>query len=305
MTRIIKRMVMIFVILVVLCAVAFSVLFLYSPVPAKTSFTVSLEELRALVKDDGGFLPTSINVLNITDGEFPPGLVVPFYFAKMMVPCYVWQIAYSGKNSQTIMVDTACTKKHFTGISAHSVLYQNEYNLMQEALRRASKIVLTHEHYDHAGGAALSPYLDELLPKLWITPEQKSGPFMPGALFPEGALEKTQALEYDRVAKFAPGVVLIKTPGHTPGSQSLYIQLANGKEYILAGDIAWSMMNITIPRGRPLITSLVLGENRGQSANELRWLNGMQSKGLNILITHDTAHTESLAAQGLLKFGLE
>jgi glyoxylase-like metal-dependent hydrolase (beta-lactamase superfamily II) len=300
-----KRAVKWFIWIIVFIIIAGTVLLLYSPVPAKTSFNVTLEELRTLADQDKGKLPVSINALNITDGKFPAGIVVAGYFSPMSVPCYVWQINYSGANAQRIMVDTAQHKKHLKGISAGGIFHEKEYNLMQNALRSASKIVLTHEHLDHAGGAALSPYLNEILPKLWITPEQKNGSFMADALFPDGALDKAQILSYDRVMKFAPGVVLIKTPGHTEGSQILYVKLSNGMEYILAGDIAWSMMNINIPKGRPLLTSLALKENRTNSANQLRWLNDMQKEGLTILITHDGGHVSDAAAKGLIKIGLE
>ncbi len=281
------------------------VLLVYSPVPEKTSFNASLEELRALADEDKGALPVGINALKVTDGEFPAGIAVAGNFSSLPVPCYVWQINYAGANKQSIMVDTAQNKKHLKGFSANAVFHEKEYNQMQEALRRASKIVLTHEHLDHAGGAALSPYLSEILPKLWITPEQKNGPFMADALFPDGALDKAQVLSYDTMMKFAPGAVLIKTPGHTQGSQILYVMLASGREFIIAGDIAWSMMNINIPRGRPLLTSLFLKENRSNSANQLRWLNDMQKKGVIILITHDGGHIQNAAAKGLIKMGLE
>ena len=304
MKRIFKWIFVIIAALALIIVIAGAVLLLYSPVPEKSSVNVTLEELRALTAQDKDALPVSINALNITDGDFPAGVVVAGYFKTLPVPCYVWQINYGGSNKQNIMVDTGQHKKHFTGIAANAVFHEKEYNLMQNALQRASKIVLTHEHFDHSGGAALSPYLSELLPKLWITPEQKNSSFMTGALFPEGALDKAQALVYERLLKFAPGVVLIKTPGHSEGSQSLYIKLANGKEYLIAGDIAWNIMNINIPKGRPLITRLVLKENRENSANQLRWLNDLQKEGLTILITHDGDHIRSLEKKGLIKFGL-
>jgi glyoxylase-like metal-dependent hydrolase (beta-lactamase superfamily II) len=37
------------------------------------------------------------------------------------------------------------------------------------------------------------------------------------------------------VIQFAPGVVLIKAAGHTPGSQMVHVRLASGKEVMLVG----------------------------------------------------------------------
>ncbi len=291
-------------IIIFICIIA-GILLFYSPVPEKSSFNVTIEELRLLAGSNTTEFPVSINAVNIADFEFPPGIVVAGYFSPIPVSCYTWQINYEKANGQNIIVDTAQNKSQLKEMSANGIFHKKEYNQMQNALRSASKIVFTHEHADHTGGAAVSPYFDDILPKLYITPEQKSGEFMARVHFPEGALDKMQKLVYDRVMKFAPGVVLIKTPGHTQGSQALFVKLSNGKEYIIAGDIAWSMLNINIPRGRPLLTTMLLKENRSNTANQLRWLNDMQKNGLTILLTHDRNQVLNAAAKSLVKIGFE
>ena len=51
-------------------------------------------------------------------------------------------------------------------------------------------------------------------------------------------------LEYDHYYAAAPGIVLVKAPGHTPGSQLVFVKLASGKELLFIGDVAWHMDQI-------------------------------------------------------------
>ena len=84
----------------------------------------------------------------------------------------------------------------------------------------ATQIVITHEHMDHIGGLTTHADLARVLPKAKLTREQLSEPerSLP-ARFPERALDGYQPLVYEQYHAIAPGVVLIKAPGHTPGSQ--------------------------------------------------------------------------------------
>jgi glyoxylase-like metal-dependent hydrolase (beta-lactamase superfamily II) len=41
--------------------------------------------------------------------------------------------------------------------------------------------------------------------------------------WPEGSRESFKPLDYTGYSAVAPGVVLIKAPGHTPGSQIIYV----------------------------------------------------------------------------------
>ena len=289
---------------IVLCAV-FYVMLIDSPVPKKTGITVTLDDLRSAALSKDGALPERINALNIADGEFPPGFAVAGDFHKKRVPFYVWQIIYPGKAFHSVMVDSAQAEVHCKNGATRAKFYKDKFDEMQRALLNASLIIVTHEHADHTGGIALSPYLEKISSKTWITPEQKTGPFMKSSLFPEGALAKIKDLRYESLYVLAPGVVLMKTPGHTPGHQIVFVHLANGKEYIIAGDIGWNIKNIDTLRGRPLATALLLKENRTQSADQLRWLNDMQKQNISLLVTHDFDHTQLLVKKGLIHEGLE
>jgi glyoxylase-like metal-dependent hydrolase (beta-lactamase superfamily II) len=43
----------------------------------------------------------------------------------------------------------------------------------------------------------------------------------------------------------APGVVLKKAQGHTPGSQMVFVALASGSELLFVGDVVWNFDAVT------------------------------------------------------------
>ena len=46
-----------------------------------------------------------------------------------------------------------------------------------------------------------------------------------------------RTIDYDRLYAVAPGVVLVSAPGHSPGSQLVYVRLADYREVLLVGDL--------------------------------------------------------------------
>lgn len=100
--------------------------------------------------------------------------------------------------------------------------------------------------------------------------------------------------------------MLIKAPGHTPGSQMVYVQTANGTEVLFIGDVAWHFRNIELLRERArLVTWLFLKEDRravfGQFA-ALKRLPG-DEPGIHIVPGHDGKVIDGLVAAGVLKKG--
>jgi glyoxylase-like metal-dependent hydrolase (beta-lactamase superfamily II) len=168
---------------------------------------------------------------------------------------------------------------------------------VQAALKQAQAIVFTHEHVDHVGGVASAPDVAALAPQVRLTREQLDSPKLERGDFPAGALARLTPLSYEGLYAVAPGVVLQKAPGHSPGSQLVYVELANGQRFLFVGDIAWSRDNITLQKGRPLISELLMTEDRGAVAAQLRALAELP-RDVHVVIAHDPVALASDLAAG-------
>ena len=106
-------------------------------------------------------------------------------------------------------------------------------------------------------------------------------------------------VDYDRYFPLAAGIVLIKAPGHTPGSQMVYIALESGREYLLIGDAAWHMDGVRLMKGKdaPWIT-----EDQDAVMSQLRWLNQLSRSEPNLVIvaSHDDEEHAALIREGIL-----
>lgn len=104
----------------------------------------------------------------------------------------------------------------------------------------------SHLHYDHAGGNLFFPsadfliQFDELRGAMWPEPWERSNFYRPDFDLPVRWVELDS--NYDI---FGDGlVVLVQTPGHTMGSQSLIVKLPNTGSIILAQDAVYLNENI-------------------------------------------------------------
>ena len=134
-------------------------------------------------------------------------------------------------------------------------------------------------------GVIRTPYLAELAPKTILTRTQLDT-LLTKPQFPEIGLTPDQAqryrvIDYDTYMAFAPGWALIKAPGHTPGSQMMFVTLENGREYLLIGDTTWHMDGVRKMTGKdaPWIV-----EDTASVNDQLRWLNGLLTAEKNLVI---------------------
>ena len=124
----------------------------------------------------------------------------------------------------------------------------------------ARQVVFTHEHPDFVGSLIASEAFTPLAAKTILTRRQAEimDRMRPGVIDEVG-----QIVPSDRLLAVAPGIVLVPAPGHSPGSQLIYVQLSDGREYLFAGDTATMERNVTWlrPRSR-LASSWQGGEDR-------------------------------------------
>ena len=290
-------------VLLVLAGVAYYWLLVESHIPGDASYTLDIERVRAALATVPGDKPGSIEVEQVGVFTFPAtGVVAGDGWNGVPLPVFCYRLIYP---DSTIIVDTGLTQS--MGGSLLTSFDAAAFGRVEAAMSTAAQIVITHEHMDHIGGLTAHSDLKAVLPGTRLTREQLSEPerSLP-AKFPEHALDGYQPLVYDQYQAIAPGVVLIKAPGHTPGSQIVYVQTASGAELLLIGDVAWHFRNIELQRERArLMTMLFLKEDRRAVFGELAALKRLHETqpAIHIVPGHDGPVIDSLVAAGILKRG--
>lgn len=160
-------------------------------------------------------------------------------------------------------------------------------------MMRARRIVFTHEHPDFVGGFTTSALFDQIAPKVVVTRAQVE---TMDRMRPGVKAQVAPVVDAQGPTPIAPGVVFVPTPGHSRGSQMIYVRLADGREYLFAGDTAAMQRNVTWQRPRSRLASAWQGgEDR---AAVVGWLKALavlhaQAPGLTVVYGSDLTWLES------------
>src|SRR5579863_2761962 len=273
-------------------------------VPEHSDYQIDLTALRKLGDQPGGARPVKINAAEVATGKAPAAFFlggVRFDRHQMVFPSY--QVLYA--DGSMVIVD-APPGRDFFAANFPGGFDDAQYKAEQDALTHARAIVVTHEHADHLQGIAESPKLPAFADHLMLTREQRDDTrWLTECKFPENVRTSLHPLDFDRYYPLAPGVVLIKAPGHTVGSQIVYVRLADNSEYLLVGDVAWDMEQVTIPKCRPRLAELAMGENSDQVTSELRELHDLAASNpeVHIVVSHDARQLAEYEGAGKIGKG--
>ena len=133
--------------------------------------------------------------------------------------------------------------------------FAEQFAKLERALDAARLIVLTHHHADHVAGVR---HARRTFPRLRPRPSSRmdvadclmNTPHRPHLKLTQAAIEKFIVLDYPQYYPVAPGIVLIRSPGHSTDSQMVFIRLQSGREILHSVDSAWSMDNILRGEGQ-------------------------------------------------------
>jgi glyoxylase-like metal-dependent hydrolase (beta-lactamase superfamily II) len=262
-----------------------------------------LTTVRALGGAIPGELPTAVSYLNVYEDSGVVGNSVDGAGSgKVLSVTGVFQVRF---RHGWVMIDAAMDSSAMH--RSHGFKGDN-FAKIETALEKANLIVITHEHIDHVATLVKSPIADQVAPHTMLTREQVetllTKPKVAFTSMDSAQVSRYLVVEYERALPIAPGVVLIKAPGHTPGSQMVYVKLASGKEMIFAGDIAWRLLGVETQKQKPDSTSQRMSEDRSAIAKQLAWLKDMKAQGISVVVSHDGTELQTLAKQGLLSEGL-
>jgi N-acyl homoserine lactone hydrolase len=148
----------------------------------------------------------------------------------------------------TILYDTGVSPRAIPGLMRSDRLAQfTDDDLLVHRLERIGLeaesidlVVISHLHYDHAGGAELFRKSELVVQK-----DEYSYAHYPASFFAGFYYRKNFDLPgyrwrlLDGDTELAPGVTVLRTDGHTPGHQSLMVELPETGPVILTGDACY------------------------------------------------------------------
>jgi len=270
-----------------------------------------LARVRALAATTAGERPQTIRVMKILESSGPLRNYVAVADSTRVASCFpVFQIRW---RDRWIVVDAALDSAAIVetyGARSLPLFHRDRYDSLELALRDADRVVLTHEHVDHAVGIERGPYFATVAAKTLLTEEQLQSLMDPKAhgivRLAADSAAAFPVLRYGLLYPLAPGVLLIKAPGHTPGSQFVYVRLVSGREVLIAGDLVWQHEGLTEDVQKPEATSRSLGEDRHAIQRELEWVRKLWQGGeVAVVLSHDSRLLDSLVTSGALVSGFD
>jgi glyoxylase-like metal-dependent hydrolase (beta-lactamase superfamily II) len=277
-----------------------------SAVAAQKAFRPDLARLRELSTVVPGPLPAAVNGVEVAASIRPRKFVVEGGDeTPVTMPRTAFQVVY---DDRTIMLDSGMDRVTHESFGEGEPFFDEAFGRLSSALNRASLIVLTHYHADHVAGVLRAPNFAELAAKTLATFETidflVKRPHRPHLKVSEADAKRFIVVDYADYLPVAPGLVLIKAPGHSPDSQMAFIRLRSGREILHSVDAAWNLDNVRQLRGK---AAPWVKEDVTSTMAQLRWLKHIHESEPNIalVITHDGDLFDDLVRRGVIGPELE
>jgi len=300
------RIGIILLVLIVIAGGAYWYLLADGEVPEATSYKADIDAWRALVANDTAELPTEIRVEIVGRDSIPFGIAQagagykPFVMART-----AFQL---NGPAGSVVIDSGMDKEVAAAAQRGGDVFYDEaaYGRVIAAMGSAARVAVTHEHPDHIAGVARFPVPARLAERLTLTSKQFEGLrlFAPGGVV-AAELANSDIRGLDVPERIAPGVVMIPAEGHTPGTVMFYVKLADAREVLFLGDVAWAISNVTRPTVRPrLVQDYVMKppEQRAKVAEQIRALHELYlaEDKLTMIPSHDDDFLRTLIDMKLI-----
>ena len=267
------------------------------------TFAANIDDIRVLSRVLPGALPIAVNGIRVAASIRPRKFVIEGGDdTPVTMPRTAFQLVYP---DCTVMIDSGLDKATHDSFSPEKPepYFSEAFAELQRALDAARLIVLTHFHADHVAGVISASNFTALASKTVITDETAAclmnTPHRPHLKLARSQVDQFIRLDYPRYYPAAPGVVLIKAPGHSVDSQMIYVRLQSGREILHSVDSAWILDNILQIRGK---AAPWVKEDVPAIMGQLRWLKHLHETEPNIaiLVTHDDALFDRMTREGIV-----
>jgi N-acyl homoserine lactone hydrolase len=165
--------------------------------------------------------------------------------ARVQIPIACWLIKTT---DGVVLFDTGVSPRAVPGLMRNDPFARfTEEDLLVHRLDalgleadNVDLVVMSHLHYDHAGGAQLFPKSELVVQK-----DEYAYAHYPASFFEPFYYRKNFDLPgyrwrlLDGDTELGPGLTVLRTDGHTPGHQSLLVELPETGAVVLAGDACY------------------------------------------------------------------
>lgn len=131
-------------------------------------------------------------------------------------------------------------------------------------------VILTHSHWDHTSGLEDMPEIPVFLPGEEIEFIKKGEAI--SSVARQIILKNHKSYQYNSGSYMGfpkshdfykdGSIIIVPSPGHTPGSVIIFVNVSSGKRYAIIGDLVWLIEGIQRPAERPWISRNLVDENR-------------------------------------------
>jgi glyoxylase-like metal-dependent hydrolase (beta-lactamase superfamily II) len=249
---------------------------------------LSIAQLRAEAQRIPGAKPTSIDFEVVSMRRFPG----TYYAAgsgikRRLLGTLVFRL---NTPDGPILINSGLTAQDCKAYDCETY-FPDRQETINRTMPDARMILFTSEEADHMGGFVASPDWSRIAPKAVLNAEQMpGGPEARLLPWPKDTSALRPPLPSRPVQAVAPGVVLIRTGAHSPGSQMIFVRLANGHEFLFTGDVAPFARNyFQLRAGSRLLTDWLEPEDREQQFAWLKTIRVLrrQAPQLFVVPAHD------------------